>query len=156
MTSQKHRRCKKCWKNYYQLNEAKRPPFCRQHFCFPLWKLLWFKFVTMGAINNNPPIGSDNGLVLSRQHVIIWTNDGLVYGRIHEQLDLNELKCTTSDERNYDIDWKSSHQALIYWTGASLHYKVKYFTERSTITDMMTSSNAEMPTLPNANTEHLS
>ena len=31
------------------------------------------KFVRKGPINN---IGSDNGLVLSRQQAIIWTNDG--------------------------------------------------------------------------------
>ena len=34
------------------------------------------KFVPKGSIDNNSPFGSDNGLVLSRQQAIIWTNDG--------------------------------------------------------------------------------
>ena len=37
-------------------------------------------------------IGSDNGLVPSRWHAIIWTNDGIVYWRIYASLGLNELK----------------------------------------------------------------
>ena len=32
-------------------------------------------FIPKGLINNNPSIGSDNGLAPTRQQVIIWTND---------------------------------------------------------------------------------
>ena len=33
------------------------------------------KFVPKGPINNNPALGSDNGLTLSRRQAIIWIND---------------------------------------------------------------------------------
>ena len=49
------------------------------------------KFVPMGPFNKIPKIGSDNGLMPSRQQAIIWTNDGLVYWWIDALLALNEL-----------------------------------------------------------------
>ena len=33
-------------------------------------------------------MGSDNGLAPVRQQAIIWTNDGLVYGRIYAPMNL--------------------------------------------------------------------
>ena len=47
------------------------------------WKLLYFdeNFIEMCCPRSNlqySSIGSDNGLALARQYIIIWTNDGLV------------------------------------------------------------------------------
>ena len=42
-----------------------------------IWIDISLKFVPKGQINNIPSsIGSDNGLVPTRQQGIIWTNDG--------------------------------------------------------------------------------
>ena len=53
-------------------------------------------FIPMSRINNIPgfsSIGSDNGLALTRQQAIIWTNDGKFTDgwRIYASLGLNEL-----------------------------------------------------------------
>ena len=36
-------------------------------------------------------IGSDNGLMSNRRQTIIWSNDGMFYGRIYASLGLNGL-----------------------------------------------------------------
>ena len=46
-------------------------------------------------------IGSDYGLAPSRRQANIWTNDGLVNGRIHASLGLNELNTMWWFEAKY-------------------------------------------------------
>ena len=67
--------------------ETKWLPFgtCGCHFQidFLQWKFLYFHFYLteirwQGSNEQQSSIGSDNGLVPSRQRAILWTNDGLV------------------------------------------------------------------------------
>ena len=64
---------------------------------FPVWKIAYFDWIfteicSKGPILQHTTIGSDNGLAANRRQAIIWTDDGLVYWRIHVSLGLNEFR----------------------------------------------------------------
>ena len=56
------------------------------------FKFHWKRVFSQGTNWQYASIGSNNGLALTTQQAIIWTNDGLVYWRIYASLSLNELK----------------------------------------------------------------
>ena len=63
--------------------------FLNENFC-TLIKIS-LKSVRKRQIDNNPVLGSDNGLAPNRRQAIIWTNDGVVWWRIYAFIGLNEL-----------------------------------------------------------------
>ena len=51
---------------------------------------------------------SGNGLAPNRRHAIIWTNDGLVYSRIHDSPGLKWSKCSSAfHETMRDLTYKN-------------------------------------------------
>ena len=55
------------------------------------WKLLYFdsyfiEIYSQGSNFQYASIGSDNGMMLNKQQVIIWTKGGLVYWGIYASL----------------------------------------------------------------------
>ena len=58
--------------------------------------------------------GSDNGLALSRQQAIIWTNDGKLYWCIYAPIGLNVLSQAYLDIEVNEVIFMEKHKTLEY------------------------------------------
>ena len=73
----------------YSTDDIFRYVFLNEKFCILI--KISLKFIPKGPIDNNPSIGSDNGLAPNMRQVINWTNADLIHWRIYAALGGNQL-----------------------------------------------------------------
>ena len=66
---------------------------------------------SLGSNGQHGAIGSDNRLMLIRQQVFIWTNDGLIYWHVYAWPFFNELP-----------HWGRDKMTTIFWTTFSMYF----------------------------------
>ena len=72
-------------------------------------------------------IGSDNGLAPNRRQAIIWTNGGLVYGRIYASHGLNKLSYTWDVLYNSRVSSQFFYIYIFLSNGLHLFQNARFF-----------------------------